>query len=120
MHDIGETVRRRGVRRVTLVIMSAAMLGACTAASAPATIDEAQAEAPEPPMCPADRTLLAPQPAPDCEFGHGELKTLDPDQWARLKLEYERKCYQNAEQLVRKRLRKLQAANRCETTTAAR
>ena len=120
MHDINETVRRRNVRRVTLVAMSAMTLAACTAASAPATVDSAQGEAPQPQMCPVDRALLAPQPPPDCEFGHGELKTLDPDQWARLKLEYERKCYQNAEKLVRKRLRELQAANRCETTTATR
>jgi len=37
-----------------------------------------------------------------------------PDQWTRLKLEYERKCYQNAEKIVRERLRLLQAATRCE------
>ena len=44
-----------------------------------------------------DRALLAPQPAPDCEFrGADDLKPVDPDQWARLKLDYERQCYQKA------------------------
>jgi hypothetical protein len=65
-------------------------------------------------MCRPDRALLAPQPAPDCGFGSFNLKTLDPDQWPRLKLEYERKCYQNAEKIVRERLRRLQAATTCE------
>jgi hypothetical protein len=62
-----------------------------------------------------DRALLAPQPAPDCEFrGSDDLKPVDPDQWARLKLDYERQCYQKAEQTVRDRLQLLQASSRCE------
>ena len=32
------------------------------------------------------------QSAPDCVFHRAELKTIDPDQWARLKIEYERQC----------------------------
>jgi hypothetical protein len=70
------------------------------------------------PMCRPDRALLAPQPAPDCGFAWSNLKTLDPDQWARLKLEYERKCYQNAEKIARERLRQLQAAIACEVESA--
>jgi len=62
--------------------------------------------------------LLAPQPAPDCGFGRADLKTLDPDQWARLKLEYELNCYKEAERTARHRLRLLQAATRCEASTA--
>ena len=73
---------------------------------------------PAPQMCRANRTLLVPAHAPDCGFGRSDLKTLDPDQWARLKVEYERNCYQNAEKVVRERLRLLQAANRCETASA--
>jgi hypothetical protein len=69
-------------------------------------------------MCRADNALLLPPRAPDCAFGRSELKTLDPDQWARLKVEYERKCYQNAEKSVREKLRLLQAANRCEANPA--
>jgi hypothetical protein len=58
--------------------------------------------------------LLAPQAAPDCGFGRADLKTVDPDQWARLKLEYELSCYKEAEKTARKRLRQLQAATKCE------
>jgi hypothetical protein len=53
-------------------------------------------------------------------FRRAELKTIDPDQWARLKIEYERQCYQNAEKTVRERLRRLQAANRSESKQAFR
>jgi hypothetical protein len=69
-------------------------------------------------MCQADRALLVPARAPDCGFGRSDLRTLDPDEWGRLKVEYERKCYQTAEQAVREKLRLLQAANRCETAFA--
>ena len=72
----------------------------------------------EAPMCRPDRALFAPQPAPDCGFGRSNLKTLDPDRWARLKLEYERKCYKHAEKIARDRLRQLQAATRCEIELA--
>jgi hypothetical protein len=61
-----------------------------------------------------DRALLKPQPAPDCEFRESGIKPVDPDQWARLKLDYERQCYQRAEQATRKRLRLLQASSTCE------
>jgi hypothetical protein len=62
-----------------------------------------------------DRTLLAPQPAPNCTFsGFDDLKPVDPDQWAQMKLDYERQCYQHAEQMVRDRLRLLQATSKCE------
>jgi hypothetical protein len=53
---------------------------------------------------------LAPQPAPDCGFGRADLKTVDPDQWSHLKLEYELKCYKEAGKIARARLRLLQAA----------
>jgi hypothetical protein len=61
-----------------------------------------------------DRALLVPQPAPDCELKGSDLKTVDPDQWARLKLDFERQCYQRAEKVARDRLRLLQASSRCE------
>ena len=73
----------------------------------------ARTETQETPICRPDPALLAPQSAPDCKFGRAALKTLDPDQWARLKLEYERQCYQHAEKVVRERFRLLQAASRC-------
>lgn len=61
------------------------------------------------------RALLAPQPAPDCEFRGADQETVDPEIWARLKLDYERRCYRKAEMVVRKRLALLQASSRqCE------
>jgi hypothetical protein len=39
---------------------------------------------------------------------------VDPNEWARLKLDYERQCYQEAEKAARDRLRLLQASSTCE------
>jgi hypothetical protein len=61
-----------------------------------------------------DPALLAPQAAPDCEFARSELKTVDPDEWTRLKVEYERQCFQDAEKAARARLVLLQTSNLCE------
>jgi hypothetical protein len=61
-----------------------------------------------------DLALLSPQPAPDCEFNRSDLKTVDPTEWARLKVEYERQCYLDAEKAARDRLALLQAASTCE------
>ncbi|WP_141686854.1 hypothetical protein [Bradyrhizobium sp. LMTR 3] len=65
-----------------------------------------------------DPALLSPQPAPDCEFKRTDLKTVDPDQWARLKVEYERQCYLDAEKAARDRLILLQASAICEIEPA--
>jgi hypothetical protein len=61
-----------------------------------------------------DAALLEPQLAPDCEFKRADLKVVDPDEWARLKTEYERQCYRDAERLTRERLSQLQASASCE------
>lgn len=61
-----------------------------------------------------DPALLAAQPAPQCAFTNTDLKAVDPDQWERLKTEFERKCYQDAEKAARDRLGQLQAASTCE------
>ena len=61
-----------------------------------------------------DPALLSPQPAPDCEFKRSDLKTVDPGEWARLKIEYERQCYQEAEKAARDRLALLQTSSTCE------
>jgi len=71
-------------------------------------------------MCHIDRALLIPPRAPDCGFGRADLKTVDPEQWTHLKLEFERKCFQNAEKITRERLRHLQAAAKCEIVSAQR
>jgi hypothetical protein len=59
-----------------------------------------------------DPALLEPQFAPNCEFKRADLKTVDPDEWTRLKTEYERQCYQDAERAARERLSQLQDAVR--------
>jgi hypothetical protein len=71
-------------------------------------------------MCHIDHALLVPARAPDCGFGRSDLKTLDPDQWMHLKSEFEKKCYQHAEKMVRERLRQLQVASRCGIEQASR
>ena len=68
----------------------------------------------EPKIRRPDPALLSPQPAPDCEFKRSDLKTVDPDEWARLKVEYERQCYLDAEKAARERLALLQTSSRCE------
>lgn len=62
----------------------------------------------------SDLALLAIQPAPDCKL-EGLEPDIDRDLWERLKLEYERNCYKQAEALVRKRLRRLQTSRLCQT-----
>jgi hypothetical protein len=103
--------------RLAAVLPALAALTACAPTTAPeaaqAAVAPARAEMQENPICRPDPALLAPQSAPDCKFGRQDLKTIDPDQWARLKIEFERQCYQQAEKSVRDRLRLLQAASRC-------
>jgi hypothetical protein len=65
-----------------------------------------------------DPALLSPQSAPDCEFNRSDLKTVDPNEWARLKVEYERQCYQDAEKSARERLALLQTSSTCEIEPA--
>jgi hypothetical protein len=55
-----------------------------------------------------DPALLAPQLAPNCEFKRTDIKAVDPDEWARLQVEYERQCYQDAEKAARERISQLQ------------
>lgn len=68
----------------------------------------------EPKIRRPDAALLKPQPAPDCELKRSDVKTVDPDEWARLKVEYERQCFQDAEKIARERLVLLQTTNFCE------
>src|ERR1700721_998432 len=59
-----------------------------------------------------DPALLAPQPVPDCEYKISDLKTVDPDEWALLKAEYELLCYRDTEEVTRARLGLLQSSVR--------
>jgi len=65
-----------------------------------------------------DPALLAPQPSPNCEFKRADIKAVDADEWARLKIEYERQCYQEAEKAARERLSQLQGSAACEIERA--
>jgi len=98
-------IKSRIARRLAIALPVLASLAACAPGPSPETAQaksaSARTETQETPICRPDPALLAPQSAPDCKFGRAALKTLDPDQWARLKLEYERQCYQHAEKVVR-------------------
>jgi hypothetical protein len=117
-----ETVWRRAARAAALSALLALCACAPTSNDLASHNDPAQAiakaEHSDLALCRPDRALMVPPHAPDCSFGRSDLKTLDPDEWARLKVEYERKCFQAAELAVRQRLRLLQAANRCEADPA--
>ena len=116
------TLRAGSSRRWSLLtsrLSTLCALGCAIALSGCAASDPTSANAASgPQMCRPDRALLTPQPEPDCGFGRADLKTLDPDQWARLKLEYELKCYKEAEKTARRRLQQLQAATKCEVPPA--
>jgi hypothetical protein len=123
-------LRALASRLLMLCAISCAMaLAGCANHSAQREVKADPAPAAAPAGAPAEvhsqlrihrpsRALLTPQPAPDCELKASDLKTVDPDQWARLKLDYERQCYQAAEKMVRDRLRLLQASSRCEIEPA--
>jgi hypothetical protein len=66
----------------------------------------------EPRVSRPDPALLEPQTAPDCEFRRADIKSVDPNEWARLRAEYERQCYRDAENAARNRLGQLQDAVR--------
>jgi hypothetical protein len=110
----------RIARRLVAVLPLFAALSCCAPPPGPETGQVAGANMPENPVCRPDPALLTPQSAPDCKFGRPELKTVDPDQWARLNVEFERQCYQRAERTVRERLRLLQASARCENGAGRR
>jgi hypothetical protein len=58
------------------------------------------------------------RPAPDCEFRNASLRTVDPTEFARLKLAYERRCIRRVERAERRRMRELQASGACEDRPA--
>jgi hypothetical protein len=61
----------------------------------------------------SDSALMAPQRAPDCAFKGSDIDPVDANLWERLRLDYERHCFQHAEMIVRNRLRLLQTSGRC-------
>jgi len=65
------------------------------------------------------RALLAQPSPPNCEYKGPEADGLDADLWERIKLDYERHCYQRAEATLRSRLRALQVSGLCELRPVA-
>ena len=122
MPETSETVWRQAARAVSLSVLLALCACAPTSTDIASHSNAAQqtavGEHSAPQMCRPARALLVPPHAPDCSFSRADLKTLDPDEWTRLKVEYERKCFQTAERAVRERLRLLQAANQCEADSS--
>jgi hypothetical protein len=118
--DVARGHRRIGATLARARALACVLLVSGCAGSAPQPETRSEPARTPAQMCHIDRTLLTPARAPDCGFGRADLKTVDPEQWARLKLEFERKCYQNAEKTARERLRRLQAAARCEIESAQR
>jgi hypothetical protein len=98
-------------RRLSIALAIA--LGGCAPHSTVTSTAEPAAQ-----ICHPSPALLVPPSAPDCAFRQSALRTIDPGEFSRLKVEYEMKCYQSAERAVRQRLRLLQAANRCEVASA--
>jgi len=86
-------IARRGSAPLPIhaAIVALLALAGCAQSSAPEPIQNASTE--DAFACKPEPALLVPQSAPDCVFRRAELKTIDPDQWARLKIEYERQCY---------------------------
>ena len=70
-----------------------------------------EANAALPPPRPA---YCEPSPAPDCRFKQSALRTVDPAEFARLRLAYERRCIRRAEKTERERMRELHASGACE------
>jgi hypothetical protein len=71
---------------------------------------EAQAAVSPPEPRPA---YCQPSPAPDCAFKGSRLKTVDPAEFSRLKLAYERRCVRRAEKAEHERMRELHSAGLC-------
>lgn len=116
MPDRSGQMRPRRTRCLPIALAFA--LASCVQASTPpGPTPQVHAEAQ---LCRPEPALLSPQSPPDCVFRRGDLKTADPDLWAKLKVEYERQCYAAAERRVRERLTRLQTASRCDAEAANR
>ncbi len=97
--------QRSGVLLAAL-IASAVALGGCARQQGQQEAQAAQAR-PQPAYCQR-------RPAPDCEFRTASLRTVDPAEFARLKLAYQRRCIRHAEKAERERMRELQASGACK------
>ena len=97
--------RATGKPAIVLAAALAAVLGSCAKQHSQQEANAAL-PAPRPAYC-------EPRPAPDCGFKGSQLKTVDPTEFARLKLAYERRCIRHAEKAERERMRELHASGAC-------
>jgi hypothetical protein len=99
-----------GKPAVLLAAAITAVLGGCAQQQRE---QEANAALPEP-----RPAYCEPRAMPDCGFRGSTLKTVDPAEFSRLKLAYERRCIRHAEKAERERMRELQASGACEARPA--
>jgi hypothetical protein len=119
MRNAGD-VTSAGVALVPRLLTLLLLLGAMTVAGCARNSSQVELKTPvahKPPasrVCRSEKLSLPPPKEPDCEFKGVDVNSVDPDQFSRLKLDYERRCYQRAEKIARDRLRRLQSSRRCE------
>lgn len=104
-----------GARRKPGALLAALAVAAVAAGCAQ---KHGQQEANAAPVAEPEPAYCQPRPAPDCQFRNASLRTVDPAEFARLKLAYERRCARHAEKVERERLRELQAAAACQARPA--
>lgn len=104
MFHFGSLVRRAKPGIVLAVVMAVALAGCAKQQSRREA--NASAARPQPSYCEQG-------PVPDCEFKGSKLKTVDSEEFDRLKGAYERRCIRHAEKAERQRMRQLQAAGAC-------
>jgi hypothetical protein len=102
--------RLRSARMLAVALSALALAGCdCTSRGASVTriakADVSAGPQSRTPIPLPSRTLLTPQPEPDCKFTAGD-SAADEQQ----KLDYERQCYRHAEMIARNRLRLLQGS----------
>jgi hypothetical protein len=122
MPEIDDMVLRRPDRRnpaacPALAAIGATLLAGCAQSLVPEPIQPVSAMPAhvEMSVCRREPAEPTPQSAPACAFWRSDIKTMDPERWARLRTEYERQCYQEAERTLRERLNRLLANKGCES-----
>ena len=100
----------KGLHRAGLVALAVLMLAGCA---------RQQGHQAANPVPGSSRTAYCePRPAPDCGFRETSLKTVDPAEFSRLKLAFERRCIRQAEKIERERMRQLHASGACNARPA--
>lgn len=104
------SIPRTRLAGVFLAACCALALASCARSQPQQEASAAPAE-PQPAYC-------EPRRETDCEFRGVARKTIDPAEFARLKLAYERRCLRHAEKTEQERLHRLQASGVCTVRPA--